>query len=171
MGIPSCVRHHTNLRLLSLSFFSYVFFFCSTFSHTFRGRLVFSSSFFVELQSQTQGGRRYTPQLTRFYTGVGPVVLLDLIQDALTDLKVQWKAASEVSAAAYGGASGEKMLRMRIGGYDKRRLMFKGWVELEPFKWAGKDGSFCVMQRDQVSKPLRPSTRGEKGVQSVQASE
>ena len=102
-------------------------------------------------QSQTQGGRRYTPSLTRFYTGIGPSLLLTFIQEALVDLGVKFKNASEVSAAAYGGASGATMLRMRIGGFDKRKLMFKGWVEIEPFEWGGKNGSFCVMQRDQVS--------------------
>lgn len=28
--------------------------------------------------------------------------------------------------------------------------MFKGWVEVEPFEYRGSDGSFCVMQRDEV---------------------
>lgn len=43
------------------------------------------------------------------------------------------------------------MLKMRIGGYDKRKLMFKGVIELENFEYAGHSGTFCVMHRDQVT--------------------
>lgn len=91
------------------------------------------------------------PQLTRFYTQVGPYDLLPLIQEALTDLGVKWKEAVEVElgTTTRDGAE-ETMLRMRIGGHDQRRLLFKGWVELEDFSYAGKEGGFCVMLRDQV---------------------
>lgn len=41
-------------------------------------------------------------------------------------------------------------LRLRVGGYDLRKQMFKGWIEVEPFIYHGDEGSFCVMQRDQV---------------------
>lgn len=49
-----------------------------------------------------------------------------------------------------GGGDGGLQYRLRIGGFDKRKVMFKGWVEVEPFEYRGSDGSFCVMQRDEV---------------------
>jgi len=100
------------------------------------------------LFSQTQAGVRYTPCLTRFYTQLGPYILLPLIEDALTELGVKWKRAVEVDIAPTG-APEQKILRMRIGGHDKRKVMFKGWVELEEFSYRDQEGSFCVMQRDQ----------------------
>ena len=48
-------------------------------------------------------------------------------------------------------------LRLRVGGYDRRREMFKGWIEVEPFVWNGDEGSFCIMSRDQVSSLSRIS--------------
>ncbi|OSX62299.1 hypothetical protein POSPLADRAFT_1046659 [Postia placenta MAD-698-R-SB12] len=101
------------------------------------------------LFSQTQNGTRYMPQLTRFYTQVGPYDLLPLIQEALTDLGVKWKEAVEVELGTTRDGVEDIMLRMRIGGHDPRRLLFKGWVELEDFSYAGKEGGFCVMLRDQ----------------------
>lgn len=66
--------------------------------------------------------------------------MLPLIRDALTAQKVKQREP----------VFERNMWRIRIGGFDARRVMFKGWVELEPFKWRDVDGSFCVMQRDQV---------------------
>ncbi|KAI0916514.1 hypothetical protein AcV5_002985 [Taiwanofungus camphoratus] len=96
------------------------------------------------LFSQTQSGRRYTPHLTRFYSSLGPYMLMSLIQESLTELGVKWKPPMEVDE----GEGTEKFFRMRIGGHDKRRVMFKGWVVLEHFSYAEHKGSFCVMQRD-----------------------
>ncbi|KAJ2911555.1 hypothetical protein MD484_g8862, partial [Candolleomyces efflorescens] len=45
-------------------------------------------------------------------------------------------------------------LRLRVGGYDRRKEKFKGWVELESFSkpHLGYDhGSFVVMKRDEGS--------------------
>ena len=39
-------------------------------------------------------------------------------------------------------------MRLRIAGYDMRKQVFKGWVDVEPFVYRGAEGSFCVMQRD-----------------------
>lgn len=65
------------------------------------------------------------------------------IMAATTALGVKSKpAAPEDSAPA--------RLRLRVGGYDLRKQMFKGWIEVEPFVYQGTEGSFCVMQRDQV---------------------
>lgn len=113
-------------------------------------------------QSQTQSGRRYTPHLTRFYSSLGPYMLMSLIQESLTELGVKWKPPMEVDE----GEGTEKFFRMRIGGHDKRRVMFKGWVVLEHFSYAEHKGSFCVMQRDRVRvnapivlfRPLVPLT-------------
>ncbi|OBZ78002.1 Serine/threonine-protein kinase CHK1, partial [Grifola frondosa] len=94
------------------------------------------------LFSQTQGGSRYTPQLTRFYAALGPKLLLPLIQESLTALGAKWKPTPE-------DPDEPAIERIRIGGYDKRRVMYKGWVEIEPFSLGDKKGSFVVMQRDQ----------------------
>ena len=42
------------------------------------------------------------------------------------------------------------MHRLRVGGYDKRKIMFKGWIELEVFTRSHVSGAFCLMQRDVV---------------------
>jgi serine/threonine-protein kinase CHEK1 len=38
--------------------------------------------------------------------------------------------------------------KLRIGGWDLRKQIFKGWVDVEPFSYRGIEGSFCVMRRD-----------------------
>ncbi|KAI9454195.1 CAMK/CAMKL/CHK1 protein kinase [Russula earlei] len=92
------------------------------------------------LFSQTQGGTRYTPHLTRFWASVAPPELLDIIESALGVLAV--------GAARVDELNGE--LRCRIGGLDHRRVPFRGWVIIEPFDTAdGSVRSFCVMQRDE----------------------
>ncbi|OJA13780.1 hypothetical protein AZE42_07455 [Rhizopogon vesiculosus] len=94
------------------------------------------------LFSQTQSGRRYTPHLTRFYTSLGPGIMMQLIKESLDALGVKHK----------DGPTGEdergEIYRLRIGGHDKRRITFKGWIELENFRYAETDGSFCLMTRD-----------------------
>ena len=43
-------------------------------------------------------------------------------------------------------------LRLRVGGYDRRKERFKGWVELESFAKPHlgiEEGSFVVMKRDE----------------------
>lgn len=102
------------------------------------------------LQSQTQGGRRYQPHLTRFYAGLMPPLLLPLIQEALTAFGVKWKPAQEVLVEEPDG-SAAPVLRMRVGGHDARRLMYKGWIRLERFKIGRYEGTYCVFARDQVS--------------------
>ncbi|KZT71090.1 CAMK/CAMKL/CHK1 protein kinase [Daedalea quercina L-15889] len=98
--------------------------------------------------SQTQSGTRYTPHLTRFYARLQPHLMLPLIEEALTAQGVKWKPAQEVVFEEPGGGE-VQALRMRIGGHDRRRLMFKGWVELEPFEVRGRSGTYCIMARDQ----------------------
>lgn len=98
------------------------------------------------LFSQTQSGRRYTPHLTRFYSSLQPGILINLIQEALSQFEefgVKYK--DPVADTDEDGP----ILRMRIGGHDRRKLMFKGTVELENFSYGGITGSFCIMHRDQ----------------------
>ncbi|KIL61219.1 hypothetical protein M378DRAFT_864078 [Amanita muscaria Koide BX008] len=100
------------------------------------------------LFSQTQNGTRYTPHLTRFYASIGPTLLMTFIQESLEALDVKCK-----NAPPREDGDGNSILRLRIGGYDMRKVMFKGWVEVEPFSHRGHKGSFCVMQRD-VGNPI-----------------
>ncbi|KAI5122878.1 hypothetical protein M0805_003330 [Coniferiporia weirii] len=94
------------------------------------------------LFSQTQSGRRYTPHLTRFYSSLAPGDLMALIVDAVASLGVKSKVAPPDPGTP-------DRLRLRVGGFDRRKEMFKGWVEAEPFVYRGIEGTFCVMQRDQ----------------------
>lgn len=70
---------------------------------------------------------------------------MPLISQVLEDYKVKFREPERTP---------DGITRMRVGGHDKRKLMFKGWIELEDFEYEGKEGSFCVMQRDQVCVPL-----------------
>ena len=103
---------------------------------------VLTSNFVLE-QSQTQSGNRYTPHLTRFYASLGPSLLMTMIQESLESLNVKCKSAPREDGL-------EGLLRLRVGGYDRRKVMFKGWVDVEKFSYRGTEGSFCVMQRDVV---------------------
>jgi len=87
------------------------------------------------------------PQLTRFYTAIGPGILVDLIKESLDVLGVKHKDASVI-------AGSRAVRRLRVGGYDKRKIMFKGWIELEVFSrmQVSESGAFCVMQRDVVRR-------------------
>lgn len=97
------------------------------------------------LFSQTQSGSRYTPHLTRFYTSIGPSLLFDMILETLVVFNVQCKATS----SSIGGSATE--YRLRIGGHDRRQMIFKGWVIIEKFiyKDSQVEGSFVVMKRDE----------------------
>ncbi|KAL1757242.1 kinase-like domain-containing protein, partial [Schizophyllum commune] len=98
------------------------------------------------LFSQTQSGARYTPHLTRFYASIPPAHLMPLIQQCLTASNVQCKGpiSENRSISGNGGSPGEgEALRLRIAGYDMRKQVFKGWVDVEPFVYRGAEGSFC----------------------------
>ncbi|KIM47281.1 hypothetical protein M413DRAFT_23502 [Hebeloma cylindrosporum] len=96
------------------------------------------------LFSQTQSGARYTPHLTRFYTSLGPSLIITLIKEALENEKVKCKDAPVIK-----NDRGVELHKLRIGGWDMRKQMFKGWVDVEPFSYRGVEGSFCVMRRDE----------------------
>lgn len=68
---------------------------------------------------------------------------MELVVAAVSNLGVKSKLAPP-------NDSDHERIRLRVGGYDKRHEVFKGWIEVEPFTYQGAEGSFCVMQRDQV---------------------
>ena len=72
---------------------------------------------------------------------------MSLVIDAVTALKIK----SKVGQPDEGNP---ERLRLRVGGYDRRKEVFKGWVEIEPYEYQGRDGSFCIMSRDQVMLTL-----------------
>lgn len=75
------------------------------------------------------------------------------MQKILTGSNIKWKSAVEVDPEEDDSEdSKEKELHMLIGGFDNRRLKFKGRVRIEPFCSDGFNGSFCVMQRDSVRR-------------------
>lgn len=84
---------------------------------------------------------------------------MTILNEALGQLGVKTKAAeapvsvdqSLNNTASGGGEVPSEVLRLRVGGFDLRKQVFKGWVVVEQFEYRGSIGSFCVMQRDQVS--------------------
>lgn len=68
-----------------------------------------------------------------------------MILETLVGFNVHCKVASEQNSEPY---------RLRIGGHDKRRVAFKGWVLVEKFTYRDRevDGSFVVMKRDEVGE-------------------
>ncbi|THU82836.1 CAMK CAMKL CHK1 protein kinase [Dendrothele bispora CBS 962.96] len=101
------------------------------------------------LFSQTQNGTRYTPHLTRFYSSLPPAQLYTRIKDALEAMGAKVKDSNILGSGS--------ALKLRVGGHDRRKMIFKGWVELEDFSFERKgnkvEGSFCLMQRD-VGNPI-----------------
>ncbi|KAG6865213.1 hypothetical protein C0991_004414 [Blastosporella zonata] len=100
------------------------------------------------LFSQTQSGSRYTPHLTRFYAALGHTLLFRVIQESLEKLNVKCKIAPPQPGDDAAGP-----LRLRIGGFDARKMVFKGWIEVERFTYRGTVGSYCIMKRD-VGSPI-----------------
>jgi hypothetical protein len=45
-------------------------------------------------------------------------------------------------------------LFLKVGGYDMRKEIFKGLVEIEEFAYRDIEGSFVVLRRDQVRSVL-----------------
>ncbi|KDN36029.1 hypothetical protein RSAG8_11115, partial [Rhizoctonia solani AG-8 WAC10335] len=97
------------------------------------------------LFSQTQGGTRYTPALTRFYASLPPDQFLPILVVALQGDGVKCAKSDEDSNSDHPGR-----VSFRIGGLDRRREQFRGTIELEPFRLAdrGLDGSFVIMSRE-----------------------
>jgi serine/threonine-protein kinase Chk1 len=71
---------------------------------------------------------------------------MPVVHESLRALNVKCKPVPNSTV------SGDRQqLRLRIGGLDRRKVAFKGWVIVESFNYGGRQGSFCVMQRDEVS--------------------
>ena len=71
---------------------------------------------------------------------------MTLIKESLEALHVKCKLAPPSV-----NDRGMETMRLRVGGHDLRKEMFKGWVEVEKFVYRSSEGSFCVMKRDEVS--------------------
>jgi serine/threonine-protein kinase CHEK1 len=101
----------------------------------------------VLVQSQTQSGTRYCPHLTRFYTTISPADLMGHVLVALQVLGVKFQISD-----AEADEEGKEFRKTKIGGYDKRKERFTGYVEIENFSWSGGEchGSLCVMRREKV---------------------
>lgn len=68
---------------------------------------------------------------------------MPILHESLLALNVKCKPAPET-------LGDRQQLRIRIGGLDRRKVVFKGWVIIETFNYGNEEGSFCVMQRDEV---------------------
>ncbi|KAF5319490.1 hypothetical protein D9619_008540 [Psilocybe cf. subviscida] len=112
------------------------------------------------LFSQTQSGSRYTPHLTRFYASLGPSLLVGLVEESLNNLGVRVKPVPRscdrdddqtIVSSESGRLNDNEPYRLRVGGWDSRRVVFKGWIEIERFTYrdGAMQGSFCVMKRDE----------------------
>ncbi|KAG8683310.1 Chk1 protein kinase, partial [Ceratobasidium sp. 395] len=97
------------------------------------------------LFSQTQGGTRYTPSLTRFYAAVSPAHFLPVLVGALQAKGVKCAKGGDDTNPDHPGR-----VSFRIGGLDHRKEQFRGTIELEPFRLVdhGLDGSFIIMSRE-----------------------
>ncbi|GJJ12993.1 hypothetical protein Clacol_007242 [Clathrus columnatus] len=105
----------------------------------------------LQLFSQTQSGQRYCPHLTRFYTSTSPDQLMSQILIALENFGVKFQIRDpDPSESDKFIPTGFK--KTKVGGYDKRRERFTGYIEIENFSWDGgeRHGSFCVMRREKV---------------------
>jgi len=74
--------------------------------------------------------------------------MMKLIQESLLGFNVKCRASDPVSR---GTDTSDVQLRLRIGGLDRRKVRFKGWVTVENFVYGNAEGSFVVMQRDEVN--------------------
>lgn len=72
---------------------------------------------------------------------------MKLIHESLLSFNVKCRASDPVSR---GTDRSDMQLRLRIGGMDRRKVKFKGWVTVESFVYGDVEGSFVVMQRDEV---------------------
>ncbi|KIJ41776.1 hypothetical protein M422DRAFT_31609 [Sphaerobolus stellatus SS14] len=90
----------------------------------------------LQLFSQSQNGTRYCPHLT---------------PDLMDRLLLLNGFGVEYQPRQHDNDPEGRVIK--IGGYDKRKEHFTGYVEVENFSWAGGEckGSFCVMRRDKGS--------------------
>jgi len=76
--------------------------------------------------------------------------MMKLIHESLLSFNVRCRASDPISR---GTEKSDVQLRLRIGGVDRRKVKFKGWVTVEGFVYGNVEGSFVVMQRDEVIIP------------------
>ena len=74
--------------------------------------------------------------------------MMKLIHESLLSFNVKCRASDPVTRDT---EMSDVQLRLRIGGMDRRKVRFKGWVTIENFVYGNVQGSFVVMQRDEVS--------------------
>lgn len=74
--------------------------------------------------------------------------MMRLIHESLLSFNVKCRASNPVTRDT---DNSNVQLRLRIGGMDKRKVRFKGWVTVENFVYGDAEGSFVVMQRDEVA--------------------
>lgn len=72
---------------------------------------------------------------------------MKLIHESLLNFNVKCRESDPVFR---GADKSDTQLRLRIGGVDRRKVRFKGWVTVESFVYGEVEGSFVVMQRDEV---------------------
>ena len=77
--------------------------------------------------------------------------MMKLIHESLLSFNVKCRASDPVSR---GADKSDVQLRLRVGGMDRRKVRFKGWVIVENFVYGNVEGSFVVMQRDEVIIPI-----------------
>lgn len=70
-----------------------------------------------------------------------------LVYECLLSFNVKCKVSDPTTR---GAERSDVQLRLRIGGMDRRKVKFKGWVTVEDFCYGDLQGSFVVMQRDEV---------------------
>ena len=104
-------------------------------------------------QSQTQAGKRYCPYLTRFYATISPADLMSQILIVLEIFGVKYQVRDSED-----GEGVSDFIKAKIGGYDKRKERFTGYVEIENFSWSGGEchGSICVMRREKARDFVLP---------------
>jgi len=72
---------------------------------------------------------------------------MKLIHESLLSFNVKCRVSDPVSQVT---DKSDAQLRLRVGGMDRRKVRFKGWVTVENFVYGDVEGSFVVMQRDEV---------------------
>jgi hypothetical protein len=73
--------------------------------------------------------------------------MMKLIHESLLGFNVKCRASDPITRDT---ETPDVQFRLRIGGMDRRKVRFKGWVTIENFAYGDVQGSFVVMQRDEV---------------------
>jgi hypothetical protein len=73
--------------------------------------------------------------------------MMALLQESLEalDVKCKLEPLPEATTARTNG-----VMKLLIGGFDRREQKFKGWVGVENSTCSGVTGSLCVAGRDEV---------------------